>query len=227
VGYARTSLGRIAERIGVSRGLISYHFSSKEELIAQVVADVVAQAKELMWPSIFAASTDPEVLRAYIEANFSFIREHPKHKIAVAEIVRNGLSEDGRHRLYGDVHNETVRNLEDLLAHFQAAGQLRADFDPRAVAIAIRAAIDTVVFWPTDKRLDIHDYAKEIINLFELATGAGAPDSRISTASRDVARGIWPDALNRFAVGTSTDSRSAAPPPPQRSAGGRHHRPDG
>jgi AcrR family transcriptional regulator len=184
VGYARVSLGRIAERIGISRGLISYHFSSKDELIAQVVADVVDQAKEFMWPPIFAASGGAEVLRAYIEANFSFIREYPNHKIAIVEIARNAVSEDGQRLLYGDVYDEAVRNLEDLLAHFQAAGQLRAEFDPRAMAIAIRAAIDAVASRLTDKHLDIDDYAKEIANLFMLATRTDTPNSHRSTRNR-------------------------------------------
>jgi AcrR family transcriptional regulator len=183
VGYARASLGRIAERIGISRGLISYHFASKDELIAEVVADVVDQAKEFMWPPIFAASTGSEVLRAYIEANFAFIREHPNHKIAILDIARNAVSEDGQHRLYDDVPEEAVRNLEDLLAHFQAAGQLRAQFDPRTVAIAIRAAIDAVVPRLTDNNLDIDDYGNEIANLFELATRTDDPDRHSPTTS--------------------------------------------
>ncbi len=103
---------------------------------------MVDQAKEYMWPPIFAASTGPGVLRAYIESSLAFTREHPNHKIALLEITRNNLSPDGHDRVDGDAHEEAVRNLEDLLAHFQAAGQLRADFNPRTMAIAIRAAID-------------------------------------------------------------------------------------
>jgi hypothetical protein len=137
-----------------------------------------------MWPPIFAASTGSGVLRAYIEANLSFIREYPKHKIAIVEIARNGVSEDGQRRLYGFVYDEAVRNLEDLLAHFQAAGQLRAEFDPHAMAIAIRAAIDAVGTRLTNNNVDLDDYAKEIANLFELATRLDAPDSHGSTTSR-------------------------------------------
>jgi hypothetical protein len=32
VGCARASLGRTAERFGVSKGLISYHFAGRDEL---------------------------------------------------------------------------------------------------------------------------------------------------------------------------------------------------
>ena len=61
--------------------------------------------------------------------------------------------------------------LEDLLSSFQAGGDLRSDFDPHFMAIAIRAAIDAV-----PRRLaqnpgfDIDDYAGQIADLFNLAT---------------------------------------------------------
>jgi TetR/AcrR family fatty acid metabolism transcriptional regulator len=38
-GYGRASLAEIARRAGVSKGVVSYYFASKDELLAQVVAD--------------------------------------------------------------------------------------------------------------------------------------------------------------------------------------------
>ena len=66
------------------------------------------------------------------------------------------------------------RLLGDLLARLQAAGQLRPEFDPNVMAVAIRAAIDTVpprlVSAPD---LDIDSYAGEIATTFHLATRIG------------------------------------------------------
>jgi AcrR family transcriptional regulator len=172
VGYARASLGRIAARIGISRGLISYHFAGKDELIKEVVHAVIEQGKAYMQPRILAQSTGSGMLRAYIESNLAFMREHPNHLIAIVEIARNGVTPDGRRLFYGDADvDEAVRVLAHHLAGFQAAGQLRADFDPRAMAIAIRAAIDAVPpRLAFDPHLDIDNYASEIANLFERAT---------------------------------------------------------
>lgn len=39
-GYARTSLAAIGEKAGVSRGLVTHHFGSKEQCIAEVVAHI-------------------------------------------------------------------------------------------------------------------------------------------------------------------------------------------
>jgi hypothetical protein len=125
-----------------------------------------------MRPRILAQSTGSGMLRAYIESNLAFVREYPNHLIAIVEIARNGVTVDGQRRFYGDADiDEAVRVLTEHLARFQAAGELRADFDPRAIAIAIRAAIDAIparlVF---DPQLDIDGYAREIANLFDMAT---------------------------------------------------------
>ena len=172
VGYARASLARIAARLGISRGLISYHFAGKDDLIKQVVTEVIEQGKAYMRPRILAESPGSGILRAYIESNLAFMREHRNHLIAIVQIARNAVTLDGQLRFYGDADvDEAVRVLEQHLARFQAAGELRPDFDPRVMAVAIRAAIDAVPPRLTfDPELDIDNYAREIATLFHLAT---------------------------------------------------------
>jgi len=169
VGYAEASFGRIAERVGVSRGLISYHFAGKDDLIKQVVHDVVEQGVAYMRPRIIAESTGPAMLRAYIASNLTFMREHRKDMIAILEITR---SADGRRMFQGDPHViDAVRALEHLLSGFQTTGQLRPDFDPYVVAVAIRAVIDTVPSrLALDPEFDVDNYAREIATIFDLAT---------------------------------------------------------
>ena len=169
LGYAQTSFARIAERLGISRGLISYHFAGKDDLIKQVVHDVVEQGVAYMRPRIVAQSTGPAMLRAYIASNLAFMREHRKDMIAILEITR---SADGRRIFQGDPHViDAVRAVEHLLSGFQTAGQLRPDFDPYVVAVAIRAAVDTVPSrLALDPEFDIDHYASEIAAIFDLAT---------------------------------------------------------
>jgi AcrR family transcriptional regulator len=170
VGYPQASFARIAERVGISRGLISYHFAGKDDLIRQVVHDVVEQGVAYMRPRIIAEmSSGPATLRAYIASNLEFMREHRKDMIAILEITR---SADGRRIFQDDPHvTDAVRALEHLLSGFQTAGQFRPDFDPHAIAIAIRAAIDTVPSrLAVDPEFDIDNYASEIATIFDLAT---------------------------------------------------------
>ncbi len=88
VGYANASLSSIAVRLGISKGVISYHFAGKDDLIAEIVSQVLQHARAYMQPRIEAQTTGPAMLRAYIESNLEFIRDNPNQLRAVVEIVR-------------------------------------------------------------------------------------------------------------------------------------------
>jgi AcrR family transcriptional regulator len=59
VGYANASLSRIAVRLGISKGVISYHFAGKDDLIAEIVSQVLQRARADMQPRIEAQTTGP------------------------------------------------------------------------------------------------------------------------------------------------------------------------
>ena len=172
VGYAQASLARIAARIGISKGVISYHFAGKDDLIKQVVIDVVEAGRAYILPRVFAEPTGPAMLRAYIESNLAFMREHRNYMVAVVEILRNGaFTTAGGRRVDGRDVDVAVHLLEEQLARLQAEGELRSDFDPGAMAVAIRATIDVVPHrLVRDPGFDIENYAREIAAVFDLAT---------------------------------------------------------
>lgn len=170
-GYPAASFARIAERVGISRGLISYHFADKDDLIKQVVHEAAEEAKAYIRPRVLAGSTGPEMLRAYIESNLAFMRDHRNNVIAMIEIAR---SAEGRHLFYGDADVvNAVGALERGLSGFQAAGQFRPGFDPHVMAITIRAAIEAASpRLALDPEFDIDSYSREIVTIFDLATRA-------------------------------------------------------
>jgi TetR/AcrR family transcriptional regulator, fatty acid metabolism regulator protein len=171
VGYAGASFARIAERVGISRGLISYHFAGKDDLMKEVVHQAAEETKAYIRPRVLAKSTGPEMLRAYIESNLAFMRDHRNNVIAMIEIAR---SAEGRHVFYGDADVvNAVGALEQALSGFQAAGQFRPDFSPHVMAITIRAAIEAASpRLALDPGFDIDSYSREIVTIFDLATGA-------------------------------------------------------
>ena len=174
VGFARASLARIGERVGISKGLIGYHFAGKDDLIKQVVIDVVEAGRAYILPRVFAESSGPAMLRAYIESNLAFMREHRNYMVAVVEILRNGaFTTDSGRRVDGQDVDVAAHLLKEQLARLQAEGELRSDFDPGVMAVAIRATIDVVPQrLVRDPDFDIDSYSREVITIFDLATRA-------------------------------------------------------
>src|SRR6516225_5106431 len=174
LGYGRASLARIAETADTSKGVIIYHFGGKDELIRELVAEVVARGVAYMEPRIDAEPTGAGKLRAYIESNLAFMRENRNHMAAIVEIVLNARAADGS-RLYDfAVQDEGVAALQGLLAHFQGTGEFRAGFDPHVMAMAIRSAINAVpAQLARDPALDVGHHARELADLFHVATRPG------------------------------------------------------
>jgi AcrR family transcriptional regulator len=172
VGYAKASVARIAVRLGISKGLISYHFAGKDDLISEIVTQVLQQARAYMQPRIEAQTTGPAMLRTYIESNLEFIRDNPNQLRAIVEIVRATFA--GAKSPFTGNRDGAAHILAELLARFQATGDFRADFDPSLMAMTVRAAIDVAPSRLTDPEFDIDKYAHETVTVFHLATRATA-----------------------------------------------------
>src|SRR5205085_108147 len=168
VGYANASLARIGVRLGISKGVISYHFAGKDDLIAEIVSQVLQRARAYIQPRIEAQTTGPAMLRAYIESNLEFMRDNPNQLSAVVEIVRATIA--GAKSPFSGNRDGAVHILAELLTRFQAVGDFRADFEPTAMAIAIRAVIDVAPGRLADPAFDIDQYAREAVAIFHRAT---------------------------------------------------------
>nr|WP_042179286.1 TetR/AcrR family transcriptional regulator [Kibdelosporangium sp. MJ126-NF4]CTQ99424.1 Transcriptional regulator, TetR family [Kibdelosporangium sp. MJ126-NF4] len=164
VGYAQASLNQIAERAGISKSVISYHFTGKDELIQQVLADVSQAGAALMWPKVQAETTSAGMLRAYLRSHLDFMRTHPYHVAAVSEILIY-------HRTQTDLDPDTTP-LEERLRQGQRDGEFR-QFSPRLMAWTIRAALDEVARqYVANPTLDLDECARELVETFATATAS-------------------------------------------------------
>jgi AcrR family transcriptional regulator len=171
-GYAATTLARVAERAGVSKSVIVYHFGTKESLLEHVAAQVFQVAAETVAPQVTQAPTPSAKLRAYIEARVGFLRTHGSHMLALFEIWMNLRRADGTPRFGEDDAADTVKAIEQLLHAGQQAGEF-GPFDVEVVALVIRQAIDGVLLQlRTRPDLDLDRYARELVAVLETATAA-------------------------------------------------------
>lgn len=170
VGYAHSSVAEIARRAGVSKGVVSYHFTSKEELLTGVVADLYERAGAEIGARVESAVTAEEALRGYLQANLGFIAAHPRLIRAAAEVVVNLRRPDGALLFRPSSDDPVARHLQELLEAGQASGEFRR-FDPAAMAFLIRSAIDVAsARLAVDPGFDIETYQRELITFVHLAT---------------------------------------------------------
>jgi AcrR family transcriptional regulator len=171
LGYGQASLARIADRAGTSKGVIIYHFGSKDDLIRELVAELSAKGRAYMNPRLEAEPTGAGMLRTYIEANMSFIRENRSHVTAVVEVALNARSADGGSLYDFSIREAGAEALRQILVYFQGTGEFRAGFDPAVMAMAIRATLDAVpARLARDPDLDLDRYGRELADLFHIAT---------------------------------------------------------
>lgn len=170
LGYPAASLARIAEYVGTSKGVLTYHFENKEDLVQAVMDDVLARAGEYIGARIAGELSIPEILRAYIFSNLNFFRDFRNDIIAVVEIYMNARDQSGR-RLYDlDFSDATVAQLESLLRDGQARGEFR-DFEAHMMAVAIQGAIDAIPpRLARDKEFDVDQYGEILARVFDFAT---------------------------------------------------------
>ncbi|MCX2731175.1 TetR/AcrR family transcriptional regulator [Saccharopolyspora sp. NFXS83] len=171
LGYAQASFARITERAGLSSPrMISYHFAGKDDLIRQIVHDVFQAGARVIHERTERESTAAGRLRAYLEANLRFLRDHPRDLLALTEIGPHLRTESGERYTATGAQELSVRGLEAVLAAGIRSGEFR-EFEPRAMAVLIRSAVDAAAQRLRDEpEFDFDGYTREVVTAFDRAT---------------------------------------------------------
>jgi TetR/AcrR family transcriptional regulator, fatty acid metabolism regulator protein len=177
LGFQRTSVAEVARRADVSKGVVTYHFPAKDELIGAVVEDVLTAMVTYLEPRLRSAEPEafPErYLRAYVVAWAGFLRTHSRPVIALVRIYNSCRDESGepsaalRGALDARAHDLSL--LTQVLALGQAKGTLGA-FSAPVMAATVKAVMDDLMLQvAADPELDPDAYAAALVTLFERAT---------------------------------------------------------
>lgn len=172
-GYTGTSFSVIADRIGVSKGVLSYHFSDKADLLQAVVQFVLAQAAAWMSPRIEGADSYRDGLRRYITANVSFLAAHTTEIAALTEVLANARATPGVPEIFEQSQAEAIGALEALFADGQKAGEF-GGVPASILAMSLRATIDaTSARLRADPEFDLAEFQANLVELFEHASALG------------------------------------------------------
>lgn len=168
LGYARASFAQIAKRAGLSStGLISYHFASKKDLDWEVVKEIFGRLTRHMGEAMAGLATPQAALVAYIEGLIGFMKIEPFALQAMLGIVlHGGVDYDA------DSERDATSGISEILRWGQAEGSFRT-FDVQVMATTIQRSLDGIpLAQSTNPELDLDTYARELVELFTLATRA-------------------------------------------------------
>ena len=149
-GYSQTSLAEIAREAGISKGVISYHFEGKGDLIEEILARLMHEPAEYIKRLVDAHVTAADKLRAYIAANFEFAKSHRNHLLALVDLWGSRDSSEDRSRFDSEAYGPSRRYLSRILETAQERGEL-GPVPAKTMASVIQAAIDGVLLqWAFD-----------------------------------------------------------------------------
>lgn len=136
-GYERATVDEIAERAGIAKGTVYYHFGSKKELFLSLVDDGFVR----LLHKVQAAIDRPESLRRRLErlidAHVEFVRDE-------TDLCRIFLSEGPEARWrkqHRKLHDEYVSTLTSFLQQGQAEGVVAAEVDAEVATHTLFGAV--------------------------------------------------------------------------------------
>lgn len=143
-GFAGVSIQAIADRVGISKPSLLYHFPSKEDLRENVLVELFAHWATRLPNLLRAVTTGEGQFEALMDELTSFFREDPdRARLLIREIL------DRPNEMRASIASSLeplVTLVADTMRAGQRSGLLRQEVDPEAyVLIAISTTMASVV----------------------------------------------------------------------------------
>lgn len=146
-GFKVTSMDKIAARAGVSKRTVYNHFPSKDELFAEILAQLWESSQDQLELDYRSDQPLREQLRELMQLKMSMFNNASfmdLARVAIAEMIH---SPD---RARGMVAKMGAReeSINIWIRAAQADGRLLKDVDPAFAAYQLQALIKGFAFWP-------------------------------------------------------------------------------
>lgn len=165
LGYHTATTHQVAERAGVSVGLIYQYFGNKEDLLRAAIVDILADFRDRIPAAMDEAGKDPEArLRAGFRALVTVIAAKPEATV-LSYRESMTLSRDGREEIK-KLEIETAEPFRDALAAGVASGAFaEVDLDLVVHNLLLMAHGWALKHWRVSTWLDLETYADRELDL--------------------------------------------------------------
>ncbi len=162
-GFHGTTISQIAVKAGISKGLLYNYFSSKEEVLKEILSEAMHTGDDIL-KSIQEPEIDPKTaLDRVIDQTFELVHSRPNYWKLVTSL---SLKEDIVEMTKGMTKKHGLDNLEDFVDLLTRLGVE----DPQREAMLLGALLDGIllhfVIFPDDYPLmEMKDFLKSKIDM--------------------------------------------------------------
>lgn len=166
-GYTQTSFAEIAKGLGITKGLIAYHFNGKHDLITSAIHTILNQQGVYIKGQVDAQLQSADKLRAYIQASFEYMVQNRPHFVALVDLWGSFTSAEEKQAFSQTAYDPCRAHLQKIFRIGRERGEF-GNFDVQAMSAVVQGAIDGLmlqwVFAPD--AVDLKAASMELTGLF-------------------------------------------------------------
>lgn len=179
-GISGATIGVIASSLKISKGVVTCHFPSREQLLLETVDSIYTSACAAMHSAAEQSETQA-ALCEYVESNLRWITENPGQVGALVALRTSGRPGVREHCAQLEVRaNSELSSIFAALAEGNTESAVQPASAAGAKALALRGAIDAYsIAARRSALLDPITYSHMLIEIFN------PKDSRVSITEED------------------------------------------
>jgi AcrR family transcriptional regulator len=190
-GYAATSVGEIADVVGMSRPSLYHYFSSKDEILGRIIDELADAGRKGLADADFATGPADEALARLVRSLLIPIAQMPG-RYRMLWTADATFSSGDRDRIEG-LQRSVLRAMTKVISNGVSSGVFRR-CDQRLAAFSILGMINWTAWWYTPKRgpslselcLTITDFAIASVRAETPDDGGDQPASVIASIRREL-----------------------------------------
>lgn len=138
-GFEGARVDKIAERSGMSKGLIYHHFGSKDDLFIAVLEDIYSELRAENEELILDELEPLDAIKALISHTFMYFANNPEFIVLVHSENLMSAEHLGKSASVNNLFEPLSEKLDELLKRGAEQGIFRAGVDTKQLYISIAA----------------------------------------------------------------------------------------
>ena len=142
-GYDATSIGDVAEELGVTKSAVYHHVRSKEQLLSEALDEALEELEAAVTRAVSADGSAYERLRGVVRHSVEVLVDHQPAVTLLLRVHGNSATEQAALKRRRAID----ARLAVLVSQAAAEGALRTDVDPELVSRLVFGMVNSLVEW--------------------------------------------------------------------------------